>query len=187
MLSPTKPLVEQHAAFFRRVHEHRPGAGGRLHGQHAARERQEIWKNSTVIISTPQVIENDVICKRFDLSGRVADHLRRGPPGDGQLRLRLHRQKIHGTGQDPADPGHHGVAGQHAGEDQRGQGKPVHRAGRAEDRGRHGRVALHLRQGRRVGQGGRARQGGEIKILLDVARGRPVDKLRSMGVFYGAT
>ncbi len=67
MLSPTKPLVEQHASFFRRVLNIEPDRVAVFTGSVAPAERQEIWKGSTVIISTPQVIENDVLMKRFDL------------------------------------------------------------------------------------------------------------------------
>jgi Fanconi anemia group M protein len=69
MLSPTKPLVEQHAAFFRRVLNMPPEKVAVFTGSISPGSREQVWKDSTIIISTPQVIENDVMCKHYDLSG----------------------------------------------------------------------------------------------------------------------
>jgi ERCC4-related helicase/ERCC4-type nuclease len=68
MLSPTKPLVEQHAAFFRKVMKIDPEKVVVFTGSIPPEERADLWKNATVIVSTPQVIENDLLCHRFDLS-----------------------------------------------------------------------------------------------------------------------
>jgi ERCC4-related helicase/ERCC4-type nuclease len=71
MLSPTKPLVEQHAAFFRKVMKVDPEKVVVFTGSTPPDERADLWKNATVIVSTPQVIENDLLCHRFDLSDVV--------------------------------------------------------------------------------------------------------------------
>ena len=68
MLSPTKPLVEQHAAFFRRAMNLSPEKVAVFTGSIPPESRARIWKDSVVIISTPQVIENDVLCKHYDLT-----------------------------------------------------------------------------------------------------------------------
>lgn len=67
MLSPTKPLVEQHAAFLRRTLAMDPGQVAVFTGSVAPEGREQAWKSSRVVVSTPQVIENDVLMKRFDL------------------------------------------------------------------------------------------------------------------------
>ncbi|HTX44213.1 MAG TPA: DEAD/DEAH box helicase, partial [Methanocella sp.] len=67
MLSPTKPLVEQHAAFLRRALVIEPEQVAVFTGSVPPEDRENIWKRSRVIVSTPQVIENDVLMKRFDL------------------------------------------------------------------------------------------------------------------------
>ncbi len=67
MLSPTKPLVEQHAAFLRRALAIGPERVAVFTGSVPPESREMIWNNSSVIVSTPQVIENDVLMKRFDL------------------------------------------------------------------------------------------------------------------------
>ncbi|MGA9139272.1 MAG: DEAD/DEAH box helicase [Methanocella sp.] len=71
MLSPTKPLVEQHAAFFRKVMKLDPERIVVFTGSTPPDERADLWKNATVIVSTPQVIENDLLCHRFTLKDVV--------------------------------------------------------------------------------------------------------------------
>jgi len=66
ILSPTKPLVEQHSEFFRRA---LVGCTVTMFtGSVSSDKRSEMWKESQVIISTPQVIENDLRARRIDLT-----------------------------------------------------------------------------------------------------------------------
>lgn len=67
MLSPTKPLVEQHAAFFRKVMAVDPESIVVFTGSTPPEERGDLWKRAKVIVSTPQVIENDLLCRRLTL------------------------------------------------------------------------------------------------------------------------
>jgi len=71
MLSPTKPLVEQHASFFRKVMDIDPEQIVVFTGSTPPAERCELWKQARVIVSTPQVIENDLLCRRFTLEDVV--------------------------------------------------------------------------------------------------------------------
>ena len=65
ILSPTKPLVEQHSDFFRQA---LPGCTvATFTGSIPPEKRAELWKDSQVIVSTPQVIENDLRARRIDL------------------------------------------------------------------------------------------------------------------------
>lgn len=65
-LAPTKPLVEQHAEFLR---SHLRAEIVVLTGEIPPRKRVELWKNDAqVIVSTPQVIENDLVARRIALS-----------------------------------------------------------------------------------------------------------------------
>jgi len=65
ILSPTKPLVEQHSDFFRQA---LPGCTvATFTGSIPPEKRTELWKDSQVIVSTPQVIENDLRARRIDL------------------------------------------------------------------------------------------------------------------------
>jgi Fanconi anemia group M protein len=65
-LAPTKPLVEQHASY---LHQHLLARKiVQLTGEVPPEERQEEWQRHDVIVSTPQVIANDLRKGRIDLS-----------------------------------------------------------------------------------------------------------------------
>jgi len=67
VLAPTKPLVEQHMQTFV---DHLMIPEKQMivfTGTVAPARRAELWDNAKIIFSTPQVIENDVICNRIDL------------------------------------------------------------------------------------------------------------------------
>ncbi|MDQ1283156.1 MAG: hypothetical protein QG666_946 [Euryarchaeota archaeon] len=66
-LAPTKPLVEQHAAFLERVLKDGKMVA-MLTGESPPDKRVESWQNSRIVVSTPQVIENDLLSRRIDLA-----------------------------------------------------------------------------------------------------------------------
>jgi len=66
-LAPTKPLVEQHASFLKRVLRD----GDRvvmMTGESPPEVRMELWDRGSIVVSTPQVIENDILSRRIDLA-----------------------------------------------------------------------------------------------------------------------
>lgn len=65
-LSPTKPLVSQHTRFLQ-TNLTTPDAVTMFTGEVNPDERLQAWKDHQIIVSTPQVIENDLIAKRLDL------------------------------------------------------------------------------------------------------------------------
>jgi ERCC4-related helicase/ERCC4-type nuclease len=65
-LAPTKPLVEQHASFLRRVLKDGDMVS-MMTGESPPEKRIESWAKSRIIVSTPQVIENDLLTRRIDL------------------------------------------------------------------------------------------------------------------------
>ncbi len=67
VLSPTKPLVEQHAAFFRSAFDLQEEEVLTFTGSVTPAKRAELWKKGKVIVSTPQVIENDILTKKISL------------------------------------------------------------------------------------------------------------------------
>ena len=67
MTAPTKPLVEQHYSFFSDVLTLDPDRIVSFSGDVRPELREEIWKQATIIIATPQVIENDLLQKRISL------------------------------------------------------------------------------------------------------------------------
>ncbi|AKB80508.1 ATP-dependent RNA helicase, EIF-4A family [Methanosarcina horonobensis HB-1 = JCM 15518] len=67
ILSPTKPLVEQHAAFFKKVMALPEEEVLAFTGSISPAERERLWAQGKLIISTPQVIENDILTRRISL------------------------------------------------------------------------------------------------------------------------
>ncbi|MFZ2471411.1 MAG: DEAD/DEAH box helicase [Methanothrix sp.] len=65
-LAPTKPLVEQHAVFLQRVLKDRDIVS-MMTGESPPEKRIESWGKSSIVVSTPQVIENDLLSRRIDL------------------------------------------------------------------------------------------------------------------------
>ncbi|HID26696.1 MAG TPA: DEAD/DEAH box helicase [Methanosarcinales archaeon] len=68
ILSPTKPLVEQHANFLKSVLEIPEKEILVFTGAIQPSKRIELWKRGRVIVATPQVIENDLLGKRISLN-----------------------------------------------------------------------------------------------------------------------
>jgi Fanconi anemia group M protein len=65
-LAPTKPLVEQHAAFIRKfLVDSEPMV---FTGEVGPEKRDELWKDANIIVSTPQVVVNDLISARVKLN-----------------------------------------------------------------------------------------------------------------------
>lgn len=81
-LAPTKPLVEQHAAFLRAVLA--PPWDDRVHaltGDQAPTKRAAAYGASGIVVATPQVIQNDLVGQRLDpakLDWVVFDEAHRG-------------------------------------------------------------------------------------------------------------
>ncbi|RLI89422.1 MAG: Hef nuclease [Archaeoglobales archaeon] len=71
VLAPTKPLVEQHAEFFRKRMKLNPEEIVALSGEISPEKRVELWKDAKLIVSTPQVVENDLIAGRISLEDVV--------------------------------------------------------------------------------------------------------------------
>lgn len=66
MLAPTKPLVEQHRSFLERYLK--VEGIGMLTGEVSPAKRRESYHQFPVMISTPQVIKNDMISGELDIS-----------------------------------------------------------------------------------------------------------------------
>ena len=66
-LAPTKPLVLQHASFLKEYLKVDPEEIIVFTGEVSPAKRTKLWSDSRIIISTPQVIENDLLSKRINL------------------------------------------------------------------------------------------------------------------------
>lgn len=66
-LAPTKPLVTQHAQFVKQFITIDERLIAVFTGETSPEKRHEMWEKSRIIVSTPQVIENDILSKRLNL------------------------------------------------------------------------------------------------------------------------
>ena len=73
LLAPTKPLVQQHADFYREALDVPDDDIVVFTGEVRPDERTALWQDSSVVIATPQVVENDLVGSRIDL--REVTHL----------------------------------------------------------------------------------------------------------------
>jgi len=67
-LAPTRPLVEQHASFLKEVLDIEPSLIKTLTGSVPPDKRKLLWEEAKVIVATPQVVENDLLSGRIELS-----------------------------------------------------------------------------------------------------------------------
>ena len=67
-VAPTKPLVEQHVATFKRHLNLSEEDYALFTGNVRPEKREILWKTAQFIFSTPQGLENDTISSRIDLS-----------------------------------------------------------------------------------------------------------------------
>ena len=71
ILAPTRPLVLQHAEFFREHFQDKEAKSIVLTGETPAPLREEAFDESTLVFATPEVIRNDVAAERYNL-GKVS-------------------------------------------------------------------------------------------------------------------
>jgi len=66
-LAPTKPLAEQHMTYFKKYIEDNEESFALFTGLVRPEIREELWKKSKYIFSTPQGLENDIISRKINL------------------------------------------------------------------------------------------------------------------------
>lgn len=71
LLAPTKPLVRQHAEFYREALTVPDREIVVFTGEVSPEDRTELWEEARIVIGTPQVIENDLIGSRISLDSVV--------------------------------------------------------------------------------------------------------------------
>src|SRR6056297_2726172 len=67
LLAPTKPLVEQHAAFYREALQVPDDEVVVFTGETRPDDREDAWNDARVVVATPQVVENDLVGGRISL------------------------------------------------------------------------------------------------------------------------
>ncbi|MEF8827682.1 MAG: DEAD/DEAH box helicase [Haloarcula sp.] len=73
MLAPTKPLVQQHADFYREALQIPDEDIVVFTGEVRPEDRAALWEDAQIVIATPQVVENDLVGNRISL--RDVTHL----------------------------------------------------------------------------------------------------------------
>ncbi|WP_255151531.1 DEAD/DEAH box helicase [Halorarius halobius] len=68
MLAPTKPLVQQHAEFYREALEIPDDEIVVFTGDVRPDDRADLWQSARVVLATPQVVENDLVGNRVSLA-----------------------------------------------------------------------------------------------------------------------
>ncbi|MDZ7849948.1 MAG: DEAD/DEAH box helicase [Halodesulfurarchaeum sp.] len=71
LLAPTKPLVEQHAGFYREALAIPNEDVVVFTGETRPEDRADLFESARVIVATPQVVENDLLGNRIDLGSVV--------------------------------------------------------------------------------------------------------------------
>ena len=66
-LAPTRPLVEQHSVFLKDVMTLDASRIQTFTGTISADKREKLWDAAKIVVSTPQVIENDLLSNRISL------------------------------------------------------------------------------------------------------------------------
>jgi len=66
-LAPTRPLVEQHTAFLKEVLTSDEAQIQMFTGSILVEKRGKLWESARIIVSTPQIIENDLLSNRISL------------------------------------------------------------------------------------------------------------------------
>jgi Fanconi anemia group M protein len=68
LLAPTKPLVTQHADFYREALDIPDDDVVVFTGEVSPDDRAALWEEARVVVATPQVVENDLVGNRVSLS-----------------------------------------------------------------------------------------------------------------------
>ena len=68
LLAPTKPLVSQHAEFYREALQIPDDEIVVFTGETRPEDRAELFQSAQIVIATPQVVENDLVGNRISLA-----------------------------------------------------------------------------------------------------------------------
>jgi len=71
LLAPTKPLVQQHADFYREALTVADDEIVVYTGDTRPDDRADLWSGARVVVATPEVVENDLVGSRIDMTDVV--------------------------------------------------------------------------------------------------------------------
>lgn len=101
MLAPTKPLVEQHAAFYREALTIPDDEIVVFTGETRPDDREEMWSGARVVVATPQVVENDLVGGRIGLDDVVHCTFDECHRGTGDYAYTYIAERYHADALDP--------------------------------------------------------------------------------------
>ncbi|MFD1646784.1 DEAD/DEAH box helicase [Haloarchaeobius litoreus] len=101
LLAPTKPLVQQHAEFYREALTIPDDEIVVFTGDVSPDDRAALWEDATIVIATPQVVENDLVGGRIslrDVTHITFDECHRAT---GDYAYNFIAERYHGDATDP--------------------------------------------------------------------------------------
>ncbi|AWB28711.1 DEAD/DEAH box helicase [Halococcoides cellulosivorans] len=101
MLAPTKPLVEQHAAFYRETLQIADDAIVVFTGEVRPADRAALWDEARIVMATPQVVENDLLGSRIDLNSVTHLTVDECHRASGDYPYGFVAERYHATADDP--------------------------------------------------------------------------------------
>ncbi|WP_114576860.1 DEAD/DEAH box helicase [Saliphagus sp. LR7] len=101
LLAPTKPLVTQHAEFYREALEVPDEEIVVFTGEVSPDDRAQLWAEATVVMATPQVIENDLVGSRISLSDVTHITFDECHRATGDYAYNYIAERYHGDADDP--------------------------------------------------------------------------------------
>jgi ERCC4-related helicase/ERCC4-type nuclease len=101
LLAPTKPLVTQHAEFYREALTISDDEIVVFTGEVSPEDRESLFERARVVIATPQVIENDLIGGRIDLSSTTHLTFDECHRASGEYAYNYIAERYHGDATNP--------------------------------------------------------------------------------------
>jgi Fanconi anemia group M protein len=101
LLAPTKPLVSQHAAFYREALAVPEEDVVVFTGEVRPDDRAAHWEDARVVVATPQVVENDLVGNRISLSEVTHCTFDECHRATGEYAYNYIAERYHGDAADP--------------------------------------------------------------------------------------
>jgi len=101
LLAPTKPLVQQHAEFYREALQVPDDEIVVFTGDVRPAKRADLWADARVVIATPQVVENDLVGNRISLDSVTHCTFDECHRATGDYAYNYIAERYHGDADDP--------------------------------------------------------------------------------------
>jgi len=101
LLAPTKPLVSQHADFYREALQIPDGEVVVFTGEVRPDDRAALWEDARVVLATPQVVENDLVGSRISLESVTHCTFDECHRATGEYAYNYIAERYHADAEDP--------------------------------------------------------------------------------------